>query len=421
MKISAAPLRLTQRITSRLILVSTLQTAAVAAEPTPVSAGADASATHVLFMGVELAAEKGRVYYPVVGVTAASVVIAPEGKPVRLPLAQTSNLRVTDSLKLADAKVGLDHFKFERAFSADADPTAQLARTASLAAGQTALVDLANADLRRANLQVAGASGAVAGAGNPEDMADARRALSSAQSVQSSAEANLNQALATPNSQVYDVGAQSARLSGEENYDAIRVSFAVTAESDLAQPYCGIIARFRDPGSRPDQVRPWVYLHPLSPMLAGETRRVTVFQSGFPPGYSLEGCDVHVYDGAKELATPLSPRRVPLSDEEARDYRVIEYIGAHKGRTMPAALVTTTLRLDAWASLTRSQLEETCHVRVAKDGRVTGTFRDAEGKKPLPDAALAAVLKTLRYNPALVAGKPVESIVPVVLGGLAVR
>ncbi len=372
-------------------------------------------------MGVELAAEKGRVYHPVVGVTAASVVIAPDGKPVRLPLAQTSNLRVTETLKLADARVGLDHFKFERAYSADADPTAQLARTAALAAGQTALVDLANAELRRANLQVAGASGAVAGAGNPQDLADARRALSSAQGVQATAEAGLDRALATPNSQVYDVGAQSARLSSEENYDAIRVSFAVTAESDLAQPYCGIIARLRDPGSRSDQVRPWVYLHPLSPMLAGETRRVTVFQSGFPPGYSLEGCDVHVYDGAKELATPLSPRRVPLSDEEARDYRVIEYIGANKGRTLPAALVTTTLRLDAWASLAKVQLEETCHVRVAKDGRVTGTFYDAAGKKPLQDAALAAVLKTLRYNPALAAGKPVESIVPVVLGGLAVR
>jgi hypothetical protein len=421
MKTTVAPFRVPPWNTFWLVLVPFLPTAVAAADRTTGPASADASATHVLFMGVELAAEKGRAYHPVVGVTAASVVIAPEGKPVRLPLAQTANLRVTETLRLADAKVGLDHFKFERAYSADADPSAQLARTAALAASQTAFVDLANADLRRANLQVAGASGAVAGASNPEDMADARRALNSAQSVQASAEANLNQALATPNSQVYDVGAQSARLSGEENYDAIRVSFAVTAESDLAQPYCGIIARLRDPGTRSDRVRPWVYLHPLSPMLAGETRRVTVFQSGFPPGYTLEGCDVHVYDGAKELATPLSPRRVPLSDEEAREYRVIEYIAANRGRTLPAALITTALRLDAWASLNPAQLKETCHVRVAKDGRVTGTFRDADGKKPLADAALAAVLKTLRYNPALVAGQPVESIVPVVLGGLAVR
>ncbi|MDQ5979458.1 MAG: hypothetical protein QG602_2432 [Verrucomicrobiota bacterium] len=385
------------------------------------AASAKAETTHVIFMGADLAAENDRVYHPVVDVTAASLVIRTGDKTVRLPIALTDNLRIIEELKLTETSVALDDLKAERAYSAETDPAAQLARTAALAAGQTAVVDLANAEVRRASLQVAGAGAMVAGAGNPEDAAAAARTMSAAQGAQAAAESTLNQALSTPNSQVYDVGAQSTRLTAEENYDAIRVSFAITPETDLAQPYFGLIALVRDPGNRTAQARKWVYMQPLGALGAGETRRVTVYRSGFPPGYELEGCEVHVYEGGRELATSLSRRRVEITEEEALSYRVFEYIGANKGRTLPAALVTTTLATEAWASVSKLQLEQTHHVRVAKDGSVTAAFGDAAGKKPVTDAALAAVLKSLRFNPALAAGKPVESIAPVVLGGLAVR
>lgn len=377
--------------------------------------------THVLFMGAELSAENNRVYYPVVGVTAASIVIQADGKPVRLPVAQTADLRITDTLRLAEAKVELDQFKFERAFSADADPTNQLARTAALAAGQTAVVDLANAELRRANLMVAGASGAVAGAGSPEALADARRSLNAAQGVQAAAESNLNRAIDAPGSQIYDVGSQAGKLGAEERFDAIRVSFTITPDSDLAAPYCGVIAQLSDPDARRGQVRKWIYLQPIRPLLAGETQKVMVFQSGLPPGYTLVDCAVHVYDGGKEIATSLSRKRVALSREEALAYRVFEYIGENKGRTLPASLATTALALDAWATVPKAQLAATTYVRVGKDGRVTAAFSDADAKKPLRDPALVTVLKTLQFNPALEAGKPVESIAPVILGHLAVR
>lgn len=385
------------------------------------AATAEPGATPVIFMGADLAAEKDRVFHPVVDVTAASLVIRAGDKTVRLPITQTDNLRIIEELKLSETSVLLDNLKAERAHSAVTDPTARLARTAALAAGQTALVDLANAEVRRANLQVAGAGAMVAGAGNPEDAAAAARSMGAAQGAQAAAESRLNQALSTPHSQVYDVGAQSTRLAPEENYDAIRVSFAITPERDLAQPYFGVIALVRDPDTRAGQVRKWVYLQPLGPLVAGEMRRVTVYRSGFPPGYELEGCEVHVYEGGKELATSLSRRRVEITEEEALAYRVFEYIGAHRGRTLPAALVTTTLATEAWASVAKLQLAQTHHVRVAKDGSVTAAFSDAAGKKPLTDAALVAVLKSLRFNPALTAGKPVESIAPVILGGLAVR
>jgi hypothetical protein len=409
-----------RRLVQVAVLLAALGAGASAAAATPPApAKSRPLLTHVIFMGADLAAERNRVFHPVVDVTDNSLVIEPGGQPVRLPLAQTSNLRITEALKLADTSVGLDDFKAEPAYSAGADPTAQLAKIAALAAGQMAEVDLAASAERSSALAVAGASAAVASASNPEDLADSRAALARAQGRQAAAGEALDRALSTPNSPVYDVGAQAARIAGREMFDAIRVSFVVTAESDLLQPYYAVIALIRDPDDR--QPRKWVYVRPLGAMGAGETQRVTVHQSGFAPGYSLEACEVHVYDGDRELATPLSRRRVAISDDEALAYRVIEYTAANKGRTLPASLATRALTTEAWASVSREQLAATHHVRVAKDGRVTGTYADAAGRKPLTDGALVAVLTALHFHPALESGKPVESIVPVVLGNLPIR
>lgn len=404
-----------------LMLVSLCPGLAPAADQTPRDPQAGAAATHVLFMGADLAVDKDRVFHPVEEVTATSLVIKPGGQPVKLPLAQTANIRVTEALRLADTNVGLGDFKFERTYSAEADPTAQLARTAAMAAGDTAVVDLAVAAERNASMMMAGPSAAVAGAGNPEDAAMAGRSLAQARANQASAEMNLNRTLANSSSQVYDVGAQASKLLAAEPFDAIRVSFTVTAETALTQPYYGIIAQLRDPGSKPGQVRKWVYLKSFGPLAAGETQQVTVFQSGLPPGYLLEDCEVHVYDGRQELSTTLSRRRVALSDEEALTYRVIEYIGENKGRTLPAALTTKSLPPAVGAALSPAQRETTCYVRVTKDGQVTAAFGDADGKKPLQDATLAAAVATLQFNPALAAGKPVESIAPVKVGSLIAR
>ncbi len=392
-----------------------------AADKPPMAPQANPPITHILFVGAELAAEKDRTYYPVVGVTAASIMIQPDGRQVKLPLAQTSKLRVTETLKLSEAKVELDDFKAERAYSAGADPTAQLAKRAALSAGESAAADLAAAAERSSTLAVGEAGVLVANATRPEQRAEAQAMLNRAQAVQAGAQDNLDRALAAQTSQVYDVSSQSARLNGSEDFDAIRIAFTVTAETDLAQPYYGIIARIRTPDARPDQTRPWVYLQPLSAMVAGETRKVVVHQSGFSPGYELGACEVHIYDGGQEVATNLSRRRVALTAQEALEYRVIEYIGANKGRTLTASLATRAISTDAWASVPKAQLAETHYVRVARDGRVTAAFSDADGKKPLRDPALVAVLKTLQFNPALEAGKPVESIAPVILGHLAVR
>jgi hypothetical protein len=244
-------------------------------------------------------------------------------------------------------------------------------------------------------------------------------AMHEAADQQAQAEAALTQTYNTPGSEVYDVGAQSSEAGTRESkqlFDAIRLSFDVTSEKDLTQPYYAVIAQIRERDSKPGQVRKWAYVKSLGPMQAGVPKSVSAFQAGLPPGYILEDYEVHLYNQGEELATNLSRKRVPLTDDEALEFQIIEYVAANKGRSLPAAPLGPTLSGRIRATGPAAQSGEVCYVRVARDGRVTAAYRDPDGKQPLADPALEAALRAVRFQPALEAGKPVESVVAVNLG-----
>lgn len=377
---------------------------AIAAGAAPANATTAAPKTHVLFMGADITVEKDKEFHRVEDVTASSLIIKPAGKPVAVPQLRGLDLRINESLKIARTNVGISRLKTERAYTPDADPFRKLAAVSHLAASQSAATDLARGTVL--TLQTQGAGGPTGGT-----MGAALAA----------AEGAVDAANLESSRQIYDTGSHAVQAGTEEArelFDAIRFSFEVTPERDLEKPYYAVIALIRDRDSKPGQVRKWAYVKSLDAINAGEPKKVSVLQGGLPSGYILESCEVHLYNQGEEVATNLSRRRVPLSEDEALEYRIIEYVGANKGRTLPAALATT-LTSDLRAQLGSNSLSETHHVRVAKNGRVVGVFRDAAGRQPRQDARLEAALQTLRFKPALQAGKPVESVVALNLSQLS--
>jgi len=391
-----------------------------AANPDPAAATA-APKTHVLFMGADIALEKDKVFHPVEDVTATSLVIKPGGKPVNVPQAQSINFRISETLKIAATSVGVDDLKAERAYTPGADPFRKFASVASMAGpGQSPEMDRAQGALMMASGP--GMRVVPLPTDTPEQAAGIVANGVQRDAQIGSLQSDLDQVQAQESDRAIDMTGQLSQMGVEETrklFDAIRLSFNVTSEKNLAQPYYAVIAQIRERDSKPGQVRKWAYVKSLGPISAGQTKKVNVYQGGLPPGYILESYEVHLYNHGEELATNLSRKRVPLTDEEALEFRIIEYVGAHQGRTLPASLATTTLTSDGRASLTPAQLGQTCYVRVAKDGRVAAAFRDAAGQQTLQDPALEAALKTFRFKPALQAGKSVESIVPINLAQLA--
>jgi hypothetical protein len=352
-------------------------------------------------------------------VSGASITINRDGKLVRVPMEKDTNLQIKETLKLAGASIAVDNLKFERAFAPGSDPFLKVAQAAAMAAGETAVEDLARGEVMRADTQVMGANIQLNALRGTRYEGEGRAAVAAADARMQSAQADLMATYNGATSQFADVSARAADAGSElsqELFDAIRISFEVTADQELKQPYYAVIAQIRERDAKPGHVRKWAYVKPLGTLKPGRATNVTVYQSGLPRGYILESCEVHLYEGGKEFATNLSSKRVDLTEEEALEFRIIEYVAENKGQTLQAAPAITNLAFDVRASLTKAHLEETCYVRVAKDGRVTAAFSDAAGKKPLKDDALESALMTLRFNPALEAGKPVESIAPIKLG-----
>lgn len=378
--------------------------------------------TYLLFMGADISLEQGKGVHPVEDVTSTSLVIKPDGKPVKVSLDAEVNLRISESLKISRTSLVVEGLKADRAFSPGNDPFEKLSRAVSFAAGESAVADIANHNaIVQSSLSVA-AGNAFATADTPESLAEATASAQRAQAAQAGADAALLQAHSAPTSAAFDVGAQVSKMGTEDgNFDAIRASFEVTSEKDLSQPYYALIAKIREPDSKPGMVRKWAYVKSLGSISAGVTRKVNVYRSGLPPGYILESYEVHLYNGNEELATNLSRKRVPLTAEEAMEFRIIEYVSANKGRTLPATPVTTVLSSEVSAPLSPAQLSGTCYVRVDKAGRVAAVFRDAAGKQRLQDPALESALKTLQFKPALQAGKPIEALVPLHLNQVASR
>jgi hypothetical protein len=361
----------------------------------------------VLFKGADVAVQNDKAFSPIDEVNDTGFVVRANGKPVNVPKDRAGSLQVSENLKIATSSVRMSDMKSERAYSKQADPFRKMEGFNSAAAGAAGVEDLARGALVADHAKLD-----LTASGSGPSAQQAQATLAADQAAVDSATTQTSQAINM-------LGSAEAKDGGADSgggYDAIRVSFSVTPMSDLAKPYFAVIARIKDPAGKPDQEQPWVHLESLGPMAAGVTRKVNVYEEGLPPGYALGKCEVHFYDGRSELATNLSSNRAELSKDEMLDFRVIQYIAGNDGRTLPAA--PAMFANDLRASLSQDQLNQTCYVRVAKDGRVAATFRDKDGAQPLQDQTLDAALKGLRFKPAIESGKPVEATVAIRLGKL---
>lgn len=367
--------------------------------------------THVLFMGADISVEQGRALHPLMDATDYALIVRMDDKPLEVPHRRVTDIRIKDVLKLSATSVGIDDLKAERAYAEGSDPFDSLVRSSTFAAGEVVAADMAIREGVRAETAAAVAGAAMASAGTPQDRAAAAQALAQAQNRQAAAQQAAAQSLQSANFGSGIAERQQAAAGGDL-FDAIRFSFEVHADRDLAQPYYALVAVIREKDSRTKEAFKWTYVKPLGPIAAGGSRKVRALQGGLPPGYVLESWEVHVYDGGEELATNLSRKRVEVTEAEAQEFLVFEYIADNRGRTLPAALLDPVLADAARGALSPEQVRRTWHVRVDKGGHVTAVFRDAAGKEAAADAGLEAVLKTLRFKPALAVGKPVESLVP---------
>lgn len=203
---------------------------------------------------------------------------------------------------------------------------------------------------------------------------------------------------------------ESAALDelGQENFDAMDFALDLSSEKTLDQPYLVILTRFRERNAPPGVVRNWIFAKSLDP-IGPKPQKVRFLQGGFPIGFILEEFEAHLYHEGTEIATNVSPKRVPLTQDEAFQYLLIEHIGKNKGATVPASPLMADLPSDLSARLAAGQGQQEFYVVVTKAGRVLEVYLDEEHTRKVDDAYFEQAVKGIRFKPALDKGKPVDA------------
>jgi hypothetical protein len=159
-----------------------------------------------------------------------------------------------------------------------------------------------------------------------------------------------------------------------------------------------------------------VHIEPVGE-LGPKPRKVTLTQTGFPPGFIRGQVSLHLYSGSLELATNLSEGRVDLTADDAMRYLVLAYVTSHAKDSLAAAPLRIAVPADFKQRTSTADLDRTLYVTVDPMGRVQG-LSAAPNQLVAVDPYIDSTVRKFYYEPALREGKPVESVVEVQLAGL---
>jgi hypothetical protein len=407
--------------------------------------------THTLFMGADIAINLDRDTYPVRDVFGSNWVIDINGREKEISAKEAPlDLKITPNLKLTEVSATVVGFQHVPAYSYDNDPSVMLTRGLSEAASISAdLMATAKNALNRVDTISNKAMGAAAIFANADDQFSENALINTASHLYSDLHSNkvgpggLPIAAGTAPSAggdpldmgsgnvgpaaIFAAAAINQTKNGNEptgriatlGLDAMDIEFDIRSSKPLHNPYVVTMTRFRTPGAKPGMVQNLVYaesMHPVDEHLS----HVHFLETGFPFNYELIEFQMHIYDRGNEVATNISANRVELTRDEAFEYVRMEYIGAHRGETLPPVPAMGRLPSDLHSELAAGKYGNAFYVRVSKDGRATEAFSDAACTRRIDDDYLESVVKRIRFKPALNDGRPVEGVTAVNLNQLAI-
>ena len=369
----------------------------------------DAEKTYTLFMGENISVIQAGVLRPVRDVSGGSWVVGVNGQPVLVSSKDGPiNMKMLPSLKLTDVSATISKLKSDRAYTFANDPSVKLTRSmnqaANLNAGAHAAANQATAVQMNAIANVT--TGFNSGAAN--SAAGSAAHSSAVQSTLSSGQSSTDAANNSPGSDLFF--REANKESGD--FDALDVSFEIAAGRPLNEPFIVVITKFHEIAAPAGTSRNLVYAKALDP-IDGNATSVKFEQAGFPPGYQLQDVEIHLYNRGNEVATNVAPKRVSYTADEAFNYIKTTYVETHAGQTLPAfPVMIGKLPADLPGRLAAGKYAEKFFVKVSKDGMANESFVDDACSKKIEDPYLESIVRSVRFEPALAQGKPVEGTAP---------
>jgi hypothetical protein len=411
----------------------------------------DATKTHTLFMGADISVNLDKDVYPVHDVVGSSWVVVINGKEHVISANRApTNLKIVPTLKLTEVAATITGFSRTAAYSYDNDPSVRITRGLSKAAETNAdLLAIADNAQHVADAVANNALGPMAAwASSDYTQFGSNAMMYTAQTIGAvthpakavpglagdppstltsstlgagpyGVAGNLANGIAAGAADQTTNASEPTQRLTTQGHDAMDVEFEISAVKPLYNPYVVTMTKLRTPMSKPGEIKTLVYAKSLDPIYTKATR-VHFTEEGFPFEYEMVDFQLHIYDRGQEIATNLSSKRVELTRDEAFEYVKIEYVGAHRGETLPAVPAMGKLPAELPTRLAAGKYSEKFFARVSKDGLADEAYADEKCSKKIEDPFLEAVVKSIRFKPALDHGKPVDGIATLDLNKLQI-
>ena len=356
--------------------------------------------THTLFMGADISVEYNKTMYRVQSVVEGAVVINVGGKEVQVAADWSKvKLKVDRALKLTGTAASVLNLKGERAYTPGNDPWENYQKglvKAELLHGESAFAQRVAQDARL-SVELENVSQDPMGIGSAAHAKNLSKAIGKENAARS---AGIGQGESTQH--------MGLEVEGQESFDAMRITFEISAETALNAPYVVILGQYHEKHDKPGTVANWFYAQPI-PAITSDVRKVKILAGGLPPGFEIDSYQVHLYNLGREIATDVAPKRVALTREEAHTYARMEYFGSNKKASLPAKPFMGRPSKEARARLTPEQFDQPYYVKVTKEGLPIASFLDTNCSRPV-DETVGSLIANVRFYPALEQGKAVEGV-----------
>jgi hypothetical protein len=363
-------------------------------------------AAYTLFTGADINVLHQGTLYRVRGVEGSAFIIHVEGAKVAIPLGRDpQDIKVAVSQQLSDRQVTVSNYKYERVYTPGHDPYQKF---------------LAEMRGRQTNKEVADTAATIRDQVpvlvEGKDLMGRPDGSLQHNEVHDRAADAADRASVSTGSNMGDDSFYLQRLEEErkqELFDALEISFGVSTNKPLTNPYLVIVATYHEKDDAKYK-RNWLLTKPLDP-IETTPKDVILREPGFPPGFIIDSLKVHLYQNGREVATSLSEHQAALTRDEAHEYLIIEYVSANKNATKEPHLALAKLP-DDWPSRRQEDsARKVYYVKVDPAGRAESAFEDETCETKVTDSYYENILKGVLFLPALKSGKAVEGVAQVKL------
>lgn len=393
-----------------LTLVATAPVALRAGEPEPDPAS---ERDFTVFLGLDLRFEHEQARYPVLWADRRGVQLLKDGERVRVSRAVAHlNSRIVP--RVGRECLQIENAHGQRVHSYENDPTrAALSQHVALMGIQADMQEHAEIEARAAanrlrSLEAASASGVPVPEGEFEQaqlqLSEATRTLENAYA---------NPAFSSP------PGGEGFAAELDEGtggtFDAFALKFEISTPTKVSDAH-GVLRLFvRDPATS-QVLAPHIKFFRL-PDLGPEPRRITVTQTGLPPGFTVESYSVHVFVGDQELPTTLSQNQIAVSAGEAHQFLILQHMQNHRADSVPVSIIPELVPPRLRRLVRADQRTVSIDFTVGPDGCVK-KLAPTPGIPTELGPELEAMLRRVRFLPALQRGRAVEGLGTFALGEL---